>query len=176
MTYNNITGEVCVARVIDKFNIKTSDWIARSNEWIARCMNELHIYRSFEPCYDKLDVSNYRFKLPCDLKILDAVVYNNKRINLNQRKDFKNHNIVQSSGSISYRPINNSLPTDDETLFVPIEEITYNLPTSNVIEYTPLNNGWIELSNVEIGEVTIYFRRLPVVYSTEYKVYFPLLG
>ena len=80
MTYNNITGEVCVARVIDKFNIKTSDWIARSNEWIARCMNELHIYRSFEPCYDTLDVSNYRFKLPCDLKILDAVVKNTDQV------------------------------------------------------------------------------------------------
>lgn len=173
MTYNNISGEVCITRVIDKFNIKTHDWIGRCNEWIARCMNELHIYRSFEPCYDVLDINNYRIQLPCDLKILDALVYENRRIALSPSKDFKNHNKVQNTGSISYRPINNSLPTNTDTLYVTYDEIVYNMPISDVIEYTPLSNGWIEISNVESGEITIYFRRLPVTYSTEHKVYFP---
>ncbi len=176
MVYNTVNGEVCIARVIDRYNIKTNDWIGRCNDWIVSGLRLMHLYSSLKATYCVLPFENYRFKLPCDLVVLDAVVYNKQRLNLNNSIGAINHDkIITSDGSITLRALNTTIPEDDGVQFVPVEETYEVLPFSRIVEYTPNGQGWIHLSNVETGEVTLYYRQLPVEYSTRHKVWFPLI-
>jgi hypothetical protein len=174
MIYTTISGETCIARVLDRYNIKTNDWIPRCNDWIVSALRKMRLYSSYEICYTELPFENYRFKLPCELLILDAVVYDGHRLNVNNSIGAFNHDkLMTSEGSITLRAINTTVPVDDGIQYVPIDEEYLTLPFSNTIEYTPNHHGWIHLSNVESGLVTIYYRRLPVEYSEDYKIWFP---
>lgn len=176
MIYNKISGEVCVARVIDRYNIKTNDWITRSNEWIASCINKLRIITSFQSDFCDITVTNYRFKLPCDLTVLDAITYNGYRITLSNNVDNINHDVVSNpSGSYISRPLNNTIPVDDGIQFTETIENYTVLPIHSIIKYTPNNNGWVDISNLETGDIVLYYKHLPIEYSKEYKVYFPLV-
>ena len=174
MIYNTVSGETCIARVLDRFNIKTNDWIPRSNEWIAAGLRKLELYTSLVPKHENIEFNNYRFKLPCDLQILDGITYNGYRLNINSNIDSFNHSkIINQNSSYTSVAINNTIPADDGIQYVPQIETYISLPVHNLIEYTPNNHGWVDLSNIEMGTVCLYYRALPVVYSDIYKTWFP---
>jgi len=82
MINNSISAKHLIWRVGRTFNIQNSDWITDSYEFIYNGLRELNIYQSLEPCHIPTTVTDYRFSLPCDLRILQGVTYNGARLKM----------------------------------------------------------------------------------------------
>ena len=80
MIYNRVSGKTCVARLYNSFNIDYSDWESRSPQWINQALGELNAYNSLEKTRKTETVSDYIFKLPCDIKVLAAIEYEGCRL------------------------------------------------------------------------------------------------
>lgn len=83
MNYKNINSKVVLGYIDNDYSIDSTDWINRSPLWIHSCMADLGCFPMLKQIYsENVTVANYMAKIPCDLKLLDAVIYNNYRLPL----------------------------------------------------------------------------------------------
>lgn len=75
MIYRTKHGKEVIARVIDTFDIEYSDWIARSPLWLQDGLSDLNIVIGYENATEDFTITDYTIQLPCDLKLLDYIVY-----------------------------------------------------------------------------------------------------
>lgn len=62
------TTERVIAEVYDEFNIQQDDWAPRAKRWANAVVNRLKINTVIT--YKEVDINDYSFILPCDLKYL----------------------------------------------------------------------------------------------------------
>lgn len=149
MIYNNVSSNLVIARVENDFNPDYAGWVGRAPEWIANALDEMEIYVSLEPVQQCIQVSDYKFLLPCDIKLLIAIKYRGERLN---RLDFINH--------------------QSECDLAEASELRGSVNVSEGYELS--NNGW-GTTTFESGEITIYYRRIPVEFDNVTQCYFPLI-
>lgn len=80
MAYENISSRVFIARLENNFNIDYSDHHSRIAEWVAACIALLKVPIYLEPARKCTPVVNYRAKLPCNIKLIEAIEYNGARV------------------------------------------------------------------------------------------------
>ena len=151
MTYENITSRVFIARLENNFNIDYSDHHSRVAEWVAQAIGLLKIPVALSIGRKCIPVINYRAKLPCDIKLIEAIKYKGVRI--------------QDLSHIINGNSNCDLESDN-----PGSEKLVNY-------YQKLGNGWISTSFSEANaeDFIIYYKHLAVEYDDQSKVYFPII-
>jgi hypothetical protein len=80
MVYNFKSCKSVIYGVFDKFNIESSEWESRAPEWITNAMLEMITPKSLKEITSKEEVIDYRFQLPCNLKLFIGITYNGKRL------------------------------------------------------------------------------------------------
>ena len=80
MIYNTVNGAKIIGRVFNKFKPDYSDWVVSAPQWIGDALSIMGIYMQFEPYTLAVEVANHRAKIPCDIKALEVVEYENCRL------------------------------------------------------------------------------------------------
>lgn len=117
MIYNLISASNIIAKVQDSYNIKTSDWIGRSGNWINHCLSDLGVVKELKPLRKEVTLVDFKAELPCDLKQLLAIEINGYRIE-------RSNSVMQHKGEgvetdVTYTVLGNNfieLETDNPEL------------------------------------------------------------
>ncbi len=151
MTYENITSRVFIARLENNFNIDYSDHHARVAEWVAQAIGLLKIPVALSTGRKCIQVIDHRAKLPCDIKLIEAISYKGSRIQDLSHIINGNSNCDLDSNQSNSEPL-----------------INY---------YQKLGNGWISTSfaNADAKDFIIYYKHLAVEYDDQAKVYYPII-
>ena len=80
MNYTFTTYKSIVYSVFDQFNIESSEWESRAPEWITNALLEIHTPKKLKEVTEIKIVENFRFPLPCNLKLLIGIKYFNTRL------------------------------------------------------------------------------------------------
>ncbi len=99
MIYNQISSDVCIARVFDRFNIEYSGFIARVPNWIFQAMGELDIYQAYTDYKVLSDITSFKAPIPPQTKEIMAVEYEGLRL---RRIDAINN--VEGNQTLLYHP------------------------------------------------------------------------
>lgn len=145
MIYNYISSKVCVARVIDKFNIKSGGWVNRVPEYVNSFMRALGSYYATIDTKEDGTVEEYKCFLPCDLHNLTVIIYEGYRL---PRTDVVNQKYA--------------------------DDVATQVHSSESCELVPAGRGYI-ITTFEEGTVTFYYRKLPVEKERILNLYFPLI-
>lgn len=145
MVYNYVSGKIIIAKMYDEFNIKSRDWENRAPAWIADAMKQLHIHTAYEEVAESIPFDNYKFKLPCNVRMLRGIVINNKKID--------------RTTSVPFKLIN--------------EDVGYYINEENLNNYS-ISNGWIYLEKKE-GIAKIVYRRLPLEWDDILGMWIPMI-
>jgi len=100
MIYNQISSDVCIARVFDRFNIEYSGFIARVPNWIFQAMGELDIYQAFSDYKVSATIESYKVQIPLQTKEIMAVEYDGLRL---RRIDAINN--IEGNQTLLYHPV-----------------------------------------------------------------------
>jgi hypothetical protein len=145
MAYNKVNGKVCVARLLNNYNVSQYGWIPRSPEWINEAIGLMRMVSPLITAEPKeIEIEEYKGKLPCNIRLLLAVEYNGQRLPC-------------ISDSV------NTLYKDD-----------LELQTSLVEHYELDDNGNI-ITSFESGTIRVHFKELPIEFDSELNIYFPLI-
>lgn len=85
MIYNLKNSRSIIYKVYDTFNIEGSEWESRAPEWIVNAMLEINSTLAYTEIRQTVQVEQYKFKLPCNLKILGGIEYKGQRLERSQR-------------------------------------------------------------------------------------------
>jgi hypothetical protein len=150
MVYRIVSSNEVIARVSNDFNPDYEGWVNRSPQWIADALDELEIYIKLEPVKECIDVVDYKFQLPCDIKLLQGIKYHGRRL--------PRHDAM------------NELDTCD---LHEEDELRHHKAFRHE-SYELSNTGWGTTTFRE-GEITIYYKRVPVELDATTGIYFPLI-
>jgi len=142
----NISGREVIRRIYDHYDIKTTDWEERAYDWIDEAIGHVKMYSALEPCHLDITISNYKAKLPCDIKVLEA---------------------VQIDGVKQELALNGRINAHDTTVLKELGEIAGDTYELN-------RRGYLISSN-ETGTARIHYRKLPVEFDDELQHEVPLV-
>lgn len=135
MIYRLINGDSVIGSVISKFNIDNSDWIAKSPQWILDCLDDIRIVSDLETHESELTIVDNKILLPCDIKSLKGVVYNDTRVYAEDSLDGKTDGVTYKLLNNNYLLFNRNYTFDNgETALLywkgfPISDTSiYNIP------------------------------------------------
>ena len=80
MNYTFKSSRSIIYAVFDQFNIEGSEWESRAPEWITNAMLELLTPKSLKEITEEVTTIDYRFLLPCNLKLFLGLSYMGKRL------------------------------------------------------------------------------------------------
>ena len=145
MVYNYINGKVIIAKMYDEFNIKSRDWENRAPVWIADAMKYLHIHTAYEEVAEAIPFDNYKFKLPCNVRMLRGILID----------DIKQSRTTE----VAFRVTNT--------------DISNFINEHNLNHYT-ISNGYIHLEK-KSGVAKVIYRRLPLEWDDTLGVWIPMI-
>ena len=145
MNYKFINGSVCIARVYDKFNIKSGSWENRAAEYIYSALRHIGSPFTTFPEQETVTVEDYKAYLPCDIYKLNVIKYDGYRLPIMNQ-------------------FNTKTAADIEDQYHPI----------NKCELVTGARGYI-ITTFETGDVTFYYDKLPVELDKKLNIYFPLV-
>ena len=145
MIYRLISASNVIANVQDSFNVNDSDWIGRAANWINHCLSDLGVKSELETLHKTIEAIDYRIELPCDIKSLEAVEINNRRI--------LSSNQIATTRTEDYRQSYN--------------EITYVVQGDNYIQLETENELYRDI------DVTIHFKSFPLELFKPFGIYLP---
>lgn len=109
MTYKLVSGKEVIARVANSFKIDKSDWIVKAPLWLADGLADIDCITSLKNEKEVIDVENYMFKLPTDVKLLIGIRYGDYKLPRIGRKELEfDDSIIGESHSTEYYTINNN--------------------------------------------------------------------
>ena len=145
MVYNYVNGKLIMAKMYDEFNIKSRDWENRAPKWIADAMAQLHISVYYEEVAEAIPFNDYKFKLPCDIKLLRGIVVDGKKLSRTNEVAFR----------VTNTDINNY-----------VNEAYLN-------KYS-ISAGYIHLEK-ESGVAKIIYRRMPIEWDDILGMWIPMI-
>lgn len=119
MIYRLINGEQVLAKVITMFNIDNSDWIAKSSQWLLDGLSDMRITANTETYSRTVEIVDRKAKLPCDIKSLVDVEYNNERITR------ENITTGIKDDVLTYQLLHNNYILLNQDYFYPDESVTF---------------------------------------------------
>ena len=143
MGYRSISGKQIVARMFINHNIDYNTWESYTPEWIAMCLADLKMYGELKNVSKTIEVYNYRFQLPCDIKLLNSIEYEGFRL---PRLDENN--------------------THSKTQM----EAKYHLYSGYMLEKN--KDRWVT-TTFEEDEVIVHYKAFEVEYDEQTGIYWP---
>ena len=176
MIYNTVSSKAIIGRLINSHNIHSADYISRVPQWIGEALGKLNISMGLEPAKTRVEINEYKAKLPSTIKVLHAVEYNGyiiPRIN-GKRKDY----ITSEGMSEYYQEIKlvQDITYDINGNITSVRTSDSRIPASRSNEYNYIlnKNGFLDFS-ISTGEAIIYFLKLPEEIDSDTGMYFPLV-
>ena len=80
MIYNFKSCRSVIYRGFDRFNIEGSEWESRAPEWIVNGLLELTTPKILKEITEKVTTEDFRFLLPCNIKLFIGLQYKGKRL------------------------------------------------------------------------------------------------
>lgn len=145
MIHKFINGSVCIARVYDRFNIKSASWENRAAEYIYSALRLIGSPFMAFPTQEDGIVEDYKCLMPCDCYRLNVIKYDDYRLPIH------NH-------------FNTKIAEDVEDQYHPV----------NSCELVQGERGYI-ITTFEEGTVTFYYDKLPVEKDRATGIYYPLV-
>ena len=149
MIYNLTSSKEVIARVQFTYELDYSGWVNKAPLWIADALDDMQIYYDTQITKATLNVIDHKAKLPCNIRLLRAVVYNGARL--------------EELGVINKHEPEDIESIEPQAKFHSSEE-TYELD----------KNGWMSLS-FESGVIEVHYQSPPIEYDKETNIYFPLI-
>lgn len=81
---NFVDSRQVIASLFRRYRIDESNWSENAKESIARGIELIANRHTLMPCTKEIKAKNYTIKLPCGLKYLEAIIYNNTYLNLDE--------------------------------------------------------------------------------------------
>lgn len=97
MVYNLISGKIIISTIYDEYNVQSRDWENRAPAWIAKALGYLGITYGLEEDVEEIHFDNYSFELPCNTKMLRAIVIDGFKLDRVTSAAFKQVGEVDSS-------------------------------------------------------------------------------
>lgn len=188
MIYNLISGEEIVRRLANDHNMPIASELARIPKWIYQALEKLKLLTGYLPASYNTNIVDGFATLPSDIRYLIGIEYNGKRL---ERKGF----LTEDTISESITPLiydtrygitvtgNVETVTYDEDTRVLSGNVTdikrydymtiLNAEEDNTYYYV-LTSNKIE-SNLENGNIWIYYYKFPLEYSDAYSIEVPLI-
>jgi len=118
MIYRLINGEQVLAKVISMFNLDTSDWIAKSSQWMLDGLSDIRIAANLEIQHKEVLIVDRKAKLPCDIKTLLNVEYKGEYLD---RADIVTGEDINNT----YQLLHNNYIMLNNIHFYPHETVTF---------------------------------------------------
>lgn len=80
MNYTFKSSRSVIYKVFDQFNIEGSEWESRAPEWMTDALLEMYTPKVLRELTEPVTTIDYRFQLPCNLKLFMALSYKGKRL------------------------------------------------------------------------------------------------
>jgi hypothetical protein len=155
MIYNYINSKIIIAKVYDEFAIKSNDWESRSPQWIMDAISHLGIEYSLEEIAKDFEFNNYKVKIPCNTRMLSAVVYDGKPLQRTTADTFLLTNKIASQYvTPTYYIINNgNIELEVESGII---TIIYSKPP---FEWDDVLNMWFPMipDNIQVIENILWY-------------------
>lgn len=149
MIYDLVSSKEVIARINLNNEIDYSAWIPKVPLWVADVLEDLNVYYSMEIIKQTTEVIDYKFKLPCNIKLLKAIAYEGFRL--------------ESLGTT-----NNHEPEDIQNT-APYPKMYHHAES-----YELDKNGYGSVT-FESGYIDVYFITAPVEYDITTKILFPII-
>ena len=176
MVYNTVSSQQIIGRIMNTYNIKSADYIARTPQWIGEALGKLNIIMALEPAKTRVEVNEYKAKLPSTVKILVAVEYDGVLIPRIDGTRMEYINSVGEAESYSELKLTKDITYDSNGNIIAVRTTDSQIPASRTSEYNYIlhKNGVIDFS-VQTGELVLYFLKVPEETDAETGMYFPLV-
>lgn len=176
MVYNTASLREIIGRVFNTYDIKSADFINRVPQWTGEALGQLNIYMGLEPAKMRVEVNEYKAKLPSTLKKLVAVEYDGNLIPriIGTRKEY-----ITTGGlseSLSETKLVQDIEYDDNGQIISVRMSETEIPVTRTEDYNYIlnKNGFIDFS-IETAELVVYFKKLPEEIDPQTGAFFPLI-
>lgn len=176
MIYNTVSFKEILARLVNTYNIKSADFVPRLPIWVGEALGQLNIIMALQPAKTRVEVNEYKAKLPSTIKKLHSVEYDG---NIVPRLNGMIYEYINSNGlSESYSQIKlvQDIEYDDNGNISSVRTTDSQIPVSRTNEYHYVlhKNGYIEFT-VQTAELVLYFYKIPEEIDENTGMYFPLI-
>lgn len=175
MVFNTINSAVIIAELLDRYNIKSNDFIQRCPNWIDSCLEEIKCHRTLETDVLRTRFTNNRVQLPKFTKAVDWVVidevkahYNedvyvlNEDIYLNRNASFSGNTYDQSPKFATIISMDNN------------PEIDPDFADRTIPRFYRVAHNWVH-TNVKFGFIEIKYKYSPYILDDLTGLEFPLI-
>jgi len=172
MIFNTISSVEVVFAVIDRFGIKSEDFITRSPSWIKACLDELKLRESYVTDVKPIKFNNNRCLLPPFTKTVEWVVIDGHRCDYNESLYLEdslvslNRDVVFEGDIFGEGTDIISISHDDE---VDVEFASSGMPY-----FYKISNGWLH-TNVRYGTAEIKYSHTQTVLDKDLGLEFPVI-
>lgn len=158
-----------VSSVFDEYNIKSTDFIQRTPNWIDKVLQELNINKNYKPHIIKGAFSSYRFYIGDYVKKIDEVYINDHLAKYN------NEFIVENTTLESNRELYITGDQDSNIAYSLIDgkPTIVEQKQANVYYYY-IENQFLH-TNIECGNIKMYAHSRLCVLDDVTGLYFPLI-
>lgn len=174
MNYNTISSSVCVFDIIDRYNIKSQDFVTRSPNWIESCLDDLKLRNNTIPKVHKTRFNNNRVLLPKFCKGIDWVVLdNNPRIRGQYNESMY---IVDNDIELNRKGVfEGELLEENEIVDIDNNvELDSSFYSGDMPFFYRISNGWLH-TNVSFGTIEIKYKELETVFDSDLGLEFPVI-
>lgn len=174
MNYNSINSSVCVFDIIDRYNIKSQDFVTRSPNWIETCLDDLKLRASTVPSIYETRFDNNRVLLPEFCKSVDWVILDN---NPNIKGQYNDSMYVRDTEIELNREVTFTGEYEDTSNIESIDtnpEMDGEFYSSNMPFFYRISNGWLH-TNVKYGTIEIKYNRTETVLDSILGLEFPMI-
>ena len=174
MNFNSISSSVLVFDIIDRYNIKSQDFVTRSPNWISACLDDMKLTGNTESSVYKVKFNNNRVLLPEFCKSIDWVVLDG---NIKYKGEYNESlYIVDNEIELNRKALfeGESL---DKTKLDCIDESTEKDTSfygSDMPFFYRISNGWLH-TNVAFGTIDIKYNKLQTIFDSDLGLDFPTI-
>lgn len=174
MNYNSINSSVVVLDVLDRYNIKSQDFISRSPRWIVDCLDDLKLSNNTVTKVYKARFNNNRCLLPEFCKKVQWVVFDNNPKNKAQYNS--SLYVIDDTIDLNRNAVFEGENTDNDviTSVNNNSELDTAFYQSGIPPFYRISNGWLH-TNLKFGTIEIHYNKLETILDNELGLEFPVI-
>lgn len=170
MISNLVSSSEVILNVIDRYNIKSEDFVSRAGKWITECIDDLGYIVNLKSERYYSTFNNNRILLPPYCKNVVTVLIDGEKVDYNESlySIDSTASLNRGIGTIS----NNNLGIPSS---IPIiAETDTSFISSGMPMFYRLSNGWLH-TNVATGEIEIIYKKYPTEFNDVLALELPVI-
>jgi len=175
MVYNVINSSIVIAELIDRYNIKSNDFIQRCPNWIDSCLDEIKSKRGLTPLIINTRFVNNRVQLPKFTKSVDWVVIDEVKAHYNESLYVLDNDVDLNRNAVFSGNISDQTPKFGQLISIDNDtEKDPDFADLNIPRFYRISNGWIH-TNVKFGNIEAKCNVIPFILDDLTGLEFPII-